>query len=76
MRNVILCEGKTDAVLISYFLKTFGWEPKKSGARIAANTAANEETYWYARDGRTPSLTIHACGGYTNVPTRLSNVLH
>ncbi|HEY9706298.1 MAG TPA: hypothetical protein V6C58_27935 [Allocoleopsis sp.] len=29
MKSIILCEGKTDAILISYFLKHFGWEHSK-----------------------------------------------
>ncbi len=26
MKSIILCEGQTDAILISYFLNHFGWE--------------------------------------------------
>lgn len=34
MNNLILCEGKTDAILLGYYLiRTFGWEATRNTPR-------------------------------------------
>lgn len=52
MRAVVLCEGKTDAVLLSYLLgKVSGWEytSDKKLWNIHADDRKNESAYWYKR---------------------------
>lgn len=53
MRNLILCEGHTDAILLSYYLcKTGGWNySRKSppGFRIQADDRHGESAEWYRR---------------------------
>lgn len=54
MRVLILCEGKTDAILISYLLEhTSGWEYDKHGdskIRIKAEEISDESINWYRRN--------------------------
>lgn len=53
MNRLILCEGKTDAILLSYYLgKICGWKFCKNapkGAQIVADTRASEFVAWYSR---------------------------
>lgn len=55
MNNLILCEGETDAILLSYYLqRTCGWRfVKKSppGVNIKADRGHGESANWYQRDG-------------------------
>ncbi len=77
MRTVLLCEGKTDAILISYLLcKTSGWCPAKpeKGMRITVNEAKNESAYWYNRND--DSLLICGVGGKDNFKDFFSNKIY
>lgn len=51
MNKLILCEGKTDAVLLSYYLgRVKKWLPCKRGPkafRILADEKSGESAYWY-----------------------------
>ena len=52
MNKLILCEGSTDAILLSYYLgRTCGWEychsPK--GLNISVDEDRGEAAYWYSR---------------------------
>lgn len=54
MNKLILCEGKTDAILLSYYLErvcnwSFTKNPPK-GVRITADTKVQEFVAWYNRD--------------------------
>ena len=53
MNKLILCEGKTDAILLSYYLgKTAGWKFVKKGPSGLAiqQTNDNESINWYKKD--------------------------
>lgn len=54
MNKLILCEGKTDAILLSYYLgKLCGWSPVRKGPKelqIKEDTNAGETAYWYQRE--------------------------
>ena len=67
MNRLILCEGATDAILLSYYLeKTAGWKySRKSPANLDIRTANDNETIsWYRKDG--DYLLICAVGGKDN----------
>ena len=53
MKSLILCEGKSDAILLSYYLgRTCGWssaEPPK-GFSIEAEEQKGESAYWYTKE--------------------------
>lgn len=67
MNKLILCEGVTDAILLSYYLaRVAGWKfsPKNpQGAAISA-TKQNESVNWYKKGG--DYLLICAVGGKDN----------
>ncbi|WP_337575877.1 DUF3226 domain-containing protein [Allofournierella sp.] len=54
MNKLILCEGKTDAILLSYYLdRVHHWTPCKKGpkeVRISADEISGESAYWYQRE--------------------------
>lgn len=65
MRTLVMCEGKTDAVLISYLLTNVSkWTPvrnKKIPHQISYNEKHGEYIYWYKRDKK--YLMIASVGG-------------
>lgn len=67
MNKLILCEGETDAILLSYYLeRVAGWAYSKKcpqGLSIRA-TAQNESVNWYKKDD--DYLLICAVGGKDN----------
>ena len=67
MNRLILCEGKTDAILLGYYLmKTDGWELERkppSGLAIKAQEQ-NENVAWYKKGDE--RLMICAVGGKDN----------
>lgn len=67
MNRLILCEGKTDAILLGYYLmRTAGWEHEKrapKGLEIKT-TEKNENVAWYKRGDE--MLLICAVGGKDN----------
>ena len=67
MNRLILCEGKTDAILLGYYLmKTDGWALEKkppSGLDIKAQER-NENVVWYKKGNE--KLMICAVGGKDN----------
>lgn len=78
MNSVILCEGKTDAILISYLLrKTCGWEiennrrayPNSINIKAYKN---NESFYWYKKEGS--MLAIWGVGGKDNFKNALPEI--
>lgn len=67
MNKLILCEGETDAVLLSYYLgKVAGWEYSKKGPNGLAirATEQNESVNWYRKNG--DFLLICSVGGKDN----------
>lgn len=70
MKSVIMCEGKTDAILLSYYLgKVYGWkfinQPPK-GCEIK-DDVPEESLSWYKNNS--DYLLICAVGGNTNFGT-------
>lgn len=63
MNKVILCEGMTDAILLSYYLdKVAGWEHhKKPPENIAIKEDDNESVNWYKKNN--DLLLICSVGG-------------
>ena len=67
MNKLILCEGETDAILLSYYLgKVAGWKysPKPPQNLSIQATAQNEAVNWYKKDE--DYLLICAVGGKDN----------
>lgn len=67
MNKLILCEGKTDAILLSYYLeKTCGWTHRNAPKSLAvkADEIKGESAYWYRKDDE--SLLICGVGGKDN----------
>ena len=67
MSKLILCEGKTDAILLSYYLeKTCGWTHKNApkGLDIKAVEEKDESVYWYCK--KDEQLLICGVGGKDN----------
>jgi len=67
MNKLILCEGKTDAILLSYYLeKTCGWTHRNApkGLDIKADETKGESVYWYRKENE--SLLICGVGGKDN----------
>lgn len=65
MNKLILCEGKTDAILLSYYLgRVRQWMPCKRGPknyRISVDEKIGESAYWYQQGS--DYLLICAVGG-------------
>lgn len=67
MNKLILCEGKTDAILLSYYLeKTCEWTHRNApkGLNIKADETKGESVYWYHKENE--SLLICGVGGKDN----------
>jgi hypothetical protein len=83
MKRIIICEGKTDAILLSYFLiKKYGWQyEKKEDTRLKSDIGFqidkdNEELNWYVHTGKpNQELAIWGVGGIDNIPKRLGDVI-
>ncbi len=77
MKNIILCEGKTDAILLSYYLeKVAGWKFNKKLTKnigLPIRDFENEEVNVYLNDEK--ELTIWAVGGINNLDFALSSIL-
>ena len=79
MKRIILCEGRTDAILISYFLeKCFGWAYiSEHPVKLPLTDERNEELNWYRhldRVGREQELAIWGVGGVAQIPVKLRAV--
>jgi hypothetical protein len=67
MNKLILCEGKTDAILLSYYLEsTCGWTHRNAPKSLAikVDEIKGESAYWYAKNNE--SLLICGVGGKNN----------
>lgn len=67
MNELILCEGKTDAILLGYYMsKSMGWMFRKkgpNGLHIECEKKNDQNTAWYQKEGR--YLLIASVGGHT-----------
>ena len=77
MKRIILCEGKTDAILISYFLiKRFGWEYMRETVIKLPIEKDNEVLNWYRHPAKPDQeLAIWGVGGITQLPVKLGHVM-
>jgi len=77
MKNIILCEGKTDSILLSYYLgKVVGWNfNKKLTKRIALpiRNWENEEVNVYTKGE--DELIIWAVGGQRNFDYAITQII-
>ena len=66
MNRLILCEGKTDAILLSYYLeKTAGWKTTSALKTLDIKARQdNESAYWYKKGNE--MLLICGVGGKDN----------
>lgn len=67
MNSIILCEGPSDAILLSYYLsKVFGWSYTRNSPRAGKGIIAdsNQEANWYKRGE--DFLLIYGVGGKDN----------
>ncbi|MDD1475219.1 hypothetical protein MEO41_28720, partial [Dolichospermum sp. ST_sed4] len=78
MKKIILCEGKTDAILLSYFLiKKFGWQFIRGQVFGLPSNKDNEVLNWY-RHPEDPyqELAIWGVGGISEIPSKLNEVVN
>ena len=77
MKRAILCEGKTDAILISYFLKKrFGWTHiKEEVVGLPPVDRGNEERNWYHHPEKPgQELVIWGVGGIDQMSAKLRHI--
>ena len=77
MNKLILCEGKTDAILLSYYLeKTCGWSHRNAvkHLEIKADETKNESAYWYKRSNE--NLLICGVGGKDSFGAFFKDKIH
>lgn len=76
MNSIILCEGTTDAILLSYYLiKINGWSHAKKGPKEYANIKIdnNQELNWYKKSEH--FLAIWGVGGKDRFQDVIDNYL-
>lgn len=67
MNSIILCEGRTDAILLSYYLeRVYGWKHSKKIPKpyTKIEISKNQEANWYKKDD--DYLIIFGVGGKDN----------
>jgi len=78
MLSAILCEGRTDAILLSYLMNKYAkWRYVKNKKPFTiGDLQDNEEANWYGRDSTSvPELLIFGVGGIDNVGRRLDYLI-
>jgi hypothetical protein len=77
MQHIILCEGKTDVILISYFLMAqYGWKYTQRRVITLPDNPENETLNWYLNPDRTmQALGIWGVGGIDEIPTKLQHIV-
>ncbi|WP_099191958.1 DUF3226 domain-containing protein [Tepidibacter mesophilus] len=77
MRSILLCEGKTDAIILSYYLgKVKGWNyhrDNKKKLNIPVRNKDTEEVNWYKLND--DLLSIWAVGGKDNFDYAISKII-
>lgn len=78
MKRIILCEGKTDAILISYFLeRRFGWSYTRKRLIGLPVYQDNEVLNWYSHPRKPDQeLAIWGVGGIEQLPVKLGHVIN
>lgn len=75
MNNIILCEGKTDGIILSYYLeKKYGWKHtnNKNLPQIKYEKN-NQKLAWYEKmENKT---AIFGCGGKTNISNEIKKIV-
>lgn len=78
MRNLLICEGSTDLLLIQHFLeKTTNWEyvDKKMHSQLGLIDIKNKAIYkWFRKKGEENYLCIYAAKGCANIPKVLEEL--
>ena len=81
MKTLILCEGKTDAIILSYFLlKKYNWkhvnnrEMSKSKYKDIIRFKTNENQSCCLYENGEKLLLIYACGGIEEIPKKINEV--
>lgn len=80
MKSIILCEGKTDGIILSYYLeKCYSWKFEKDiykGSGINKfpkfPLKENETINWYSNNEK--YLSIFSCGGISNIENKLMSI--
>ncbi len=75
--SIIICEGKTDAILISYFLeKQYGIKFTKANPPVDLPVQHKNQTLnWYSKnEDIKPSIAIFGAGGIDNIPKALCEI--
>jgi hypothetical protein len=76
MKKMIICEGKTDAIVISYFLQHFKWSYTKKQVIPLSLDKNKEELNWYAHPEKpNQELAIWGVGGLEQIPVKLKQVI-
>jgi len=77
MKRAIICEGKTDAILVGYFLiKVYGWFYSKQTFLQLPYDKPNEVLNWYTHPNRVGSeLVVWGAGGITRVGQKVSEII-
>ncbi len=75
--SIIICEGKTDAILISYFLiKQYGVNFSEAAPPVKLPIQhKNQSIKWYSiKENNKPSIAILGAGGIDNIPKTLCEI--
>ena len=75
--NIILCEGITDAIILSYYLiKVHGFNHYKGKPPLKLTVETeNEKCYWYQKEGKHPNTIIWAVGGISKFKPALNKII-
>jgi hypothetical protein len=77
MKRAVICEGKTDAILVGYFLiKVCGWFYSKRVFLPLPFDKQNEVLNWFTRPDKAGSeLVVWGAGGITRVSEKVSAII-
>jgi hypothetical protein len=76
MKRAVICEGKTDAILVGYFLiKVYGWFYSKRSFLKLPYDERNEILNWYTHPAKPGSeLAVWGAGGITRVSEKVTAI--
>ena len=77
MKRAIICEGRTDVILLSYLLNRFdGWEYTKRTPLKIEETGIHDVLHWYENpQRRQEELAIWGGDGFSGVGTKLGRLV-